>query len=424
VPDSPIFATLLRELRRGAGWTQEELAVRAGIGVRTLRDLEAGRATRPQRSTLDLLADALKLPATERVRFSAAARGRPAATVRLQPVPALVGRDGDVAAITGLLDVANLVTLIGLRGAGRASVALTVAHQVADQFPAGVGAVSLTEESTEAEVLAAAAGALGLSHVGEVGVRLAAEPALLVMLGVDRNAAAGLAAIGWLRAQGPRLRMIATSRHPLGLPDEFQRAVAPLEVPPPSASGARVFSYPATVMLLDRLRRVRQRPVDVSEAAALGALVRRWGGLPQALELAAARGRVLELDEMLARAAEADPAAIFVRESVLASWRLLTPAEQACLCWLGVLEGRWSIDLAEELLASGPGRLVPDVVALVDRLVGLGLVSVGTDVPEMRFCLLEPVRWVARQAAASGVLDQAKERHATLMARIAAREAH
>jgi predicted ATPase len=260
--------------------------------------------------------------------------------------------------------------------------------------------------------------------MGEVAVRLAAEPALLVVTGVDRNSAAGLAAIGWLRAQGPRLRMITTSRHPLGLPDEFQWAVAPLEVPPPSATGARVFAYPATVMFLDRLRRVRQRAVDVSEAATLGALVRRLGGLPLALELAAARGRVLELDEMLAReGSEADPAAMCVRESVLASWRLLTPAERACLCWLGVFEGRWSIDLAEELLASGPGRLVPDVVALVDRLVGLGLVSVGSDVPEMRFWLLEAVRWVAlREAAASGVLDHAAERHAALLARVAARE--
>ena len=438
MPDRPPFAALLRELRRAAGLTQEELSARAGVGVRTLRDLEAARALRPQRSTVELLAAALGLRAAERARFAAAARGRAAVSVHLRPVPPLIGRADDVAAVTTLLDVADLITLVGLSGVGRASVALTVAHEVADRYPAGVGAVSVTEASTEEEVLGSAVTALGLGHLNEVPVRLAAEPALLVVLGVDRNTAAATGALGWLRSHGPRLRVIATSRHPLGLPGEHEWAVPPLDVPPPSATGAPVFAYPATVLFLDRLRRVRQRPVEVSEAATLGALVRRLGGLPLALELAAARGRVLSLDEMLARAAapaatpdprrqrgptDADPAGESVRQAVLASWRLLTPAEQACLCWLGVFEWRWSIDLAEELLAAGPGRDIPDVVALVDRLAGLGLVSVRPGAPEnMRFWLLEAVRSVALQeAAANGNLGPARDRHAVVMARLAAR---
>jgi hypothetical protein len=108
---------------------------------------------------------------------------------------------------------------------------------------------------------------------------------------------------------------------------------------------------------------------------------------------------------------------------VLASWRLLTPAEQVCLCWLGVFEWRWSIDLAEELLAAGPGRDIPDVVALVDRLAGLGLISVRPGAAEnMRFWLLEAVRSVALQeAAANGSLGPARDRHAVVMARLAAR---
>jgi predicted ATPase/DNA-binding XRE family transcriptional regulator len=437
VPDRPPFAALLRELRRAAGLTQEELAARAGVGVRTLRDLEAARALRPQRSTVELLASALGLRSAERARFAAAARGRNAVSVHLRPVPPLIGRADDVAAVTTLLDVADLITLVGLSGVGRASVALTVAHEVTDRFPAGVGAVSVTEASTEEEVLGSAVTALGLGHVNEVPVRLAAEPGLLVVLGVDRNTTAATGALGWLRSHGPRLRVIATSRHPLGLPGEHEWAVPPLDVPPPSVTGAQVFAYPATVLFLDRLRRIRQRPVEVSEAATLAALVRRLGGLPLALELAAARGRVLSLDEMLARAgapdpragmrqrgpADADPAGESVRQAVLASWRLLTPAEQACLCWLGVFEWRWSIELAEELLAAGPGRDIPDVVALVDRLAGLGLISVRPGAPEnMRFWLLEAVRSVVLQeASANGSLGPARDRHAVVMARLAAR---
>jgi transcriptional regulator with XRE-family HTH domain len=76
----PPFGSLLRELRRAAGLTQEELAERARVGVRTLRDLETGRTARPQRSTVDLLAVARDLDETERKDFVVASRGWPGAT--------------------------------------------------------------------------------------------------------------------------------------------------------------------------------------------------------------------------------------------------------------------------------------------------------------------------------------------------------
>jgi transcriptional regulator with XRE-family HTH domain len=77
------FGSLLRDLRRAAGLTQEELAERARVGVRTLRDLETGRTSRPQRSTVDLLAAALELDETERKDFVVSSRGWPATA----PIP-------------------------------------------------------------------------------------------------------------------------------------------------------------------------------------------------------------------------------------------------------------------------------------------------------------------------------------------------
>jgi transcriptional regulator with XRE-family HTH domain len=76
----PPFGSLLRETRRSAGLTQEELAERARVGVRTLRDLETGRTTRPQRSTVDLLSSAMELDDAARKDFAVASRGRPATT--------------------------------------------------------------------------------------------------------------------------------------------------------------------------------------------------------------------------------------------------------------------------------------------------------------------------------------------------------
>ena len=110
--------------------------------MRTLRDLEAGRARGRSGPRSSCSPTHWSLRAAERARFATTARGRPAASVHLRPVPPLIGRADDVAAVTTLLDVADLITLVGLSGVGRASVALTVAHEVADRYPAGVGAVS------------------------------------------------------------------------------------------------------------------------------------------------------------------------------------------------------------------------------------------------------------------------------------------
>jgi predicted ATPase/transcriptional regulator with XRE-family HTH domain len=426
----PPFPALLRELRRAAGLTQEELAQGARVGVRTLRDLETGRAIRPQRSTVDLLANALGLQGADRDGFVAAARGRqvprqrsaPTAVSLTRPSVDLVGRDSAVRGIAALLDIARLVTLVGLAGVGKSALARTVGHLVADRHPGGVGGIGVTEASTVAEVLASVAATFAVPRVDGLAARLSTDPALLVIDAADRQPAAVLAALATLRQEAPDLRVLVTSRQPLGRPDEHEWPVPPLDVPAPAASPSEVFAAPATALFLERLRKVRASPVDESEAPTLGELVRRLGGVPLALELAAARGRVLDLDEMLLRiadtSADTDPAGQSLRAAVTASWQVLTPAEQACLSRLAIFQWRWSMSMAERLLegASTAG----DVVVLVDRLVALGLVTVRADDQELRFRLPEPVRAVAVEQAGVG-MRAARDRHAELMATIAAR---
>jgi predicted ATPase/transcriptional regulator with XRE-family HTH domain len=454
------FAGVLRGHRRAAGMTQAELAGRAGVGVRTVRDLERGRASRPQRTTVELLAAGLGLAGARRDEFVALARGaggqppagRPAGEteavelgpVPLPPPPDLVGRDGDLADLAELLIRGDpLVTLVGLAGVGKSGLALAVIHEVADKFPGGVAGITISEVSTEADVLAAAASVFRVGPAADLAARFAESPGVLLVDAVERAPGPTADALRWLAGAAPALRVLATGRHPVGLPGERVWPVTPLEEPPADAPAdlAGVASYPAAGLFLARLRQLRREPLDPSEVGALVSLVRRLGGLPLALELAAGWGRVLDMHEILHRYGDrvldlgAAPATggqsaeasgtVTLRDAVAASYRLLEPAERYALRMLSVFRNRWSIELAETLLTDpdqpAADRLDVDPVPLLDRLVALGLIGVRGTGP-YRFRLLDVVRdFALEQAAAAGELTEAGRRHARIFTQLATR---
>jgi predicted ATPase len=339
----------------------------------------------------------------------------------------LIGRDGLISDLSELVEVAGHVTVVGLAGVGKTVLALTVGHRVAHRFPGGVGVLAVGDMFSEAQIHAAALSALRMRRADDLPNLLAEDPALLIVDAADRAVGAVRSTSERLRRHAATLHVLATSRHPLGAADEHVVLVPPLEVPPPDVDPAEVSRYPAAALFLARLRRVRQPLIPPDQARIVAALVRRLGGVPLALELAAARGRVLELHEMLARTVDeggdGDPAGHQLRHAVLASWVLLTPQERAAMGGLATFQWRWSIEWAEELLWSivGPDT---DVVALLDRLMELGLVGVDPAGEQMRFFLLPAVRDVAlEQTAQSGALARARDRHAAMFARLAARTA-
>ncbi|MER7460482.1 helix-turn-helix domain-containing protein [Micromonospora sp. NPDC126480] len=466
---------LLRGHRLAAGLTQAELASRAGIGIRTVRDLERGRSLRPQRTTVDLLADALGLTEPARSAFVAAARPLPAprapepeasaydaavAPVALPPAADLIGRERDVAELVGMLGddpAPRLVSLVGLAGVGKTALALAVAHAVAGHHPGGVAGVLIGEGSDAPDVLAASVAVFGVARLPDLAAHLAGRPALLIMDAVERAPDPVAETVSRLAAGVPSLRVLVTGRHPVGLRGERVRPVAPLDVPPPGsdhAGPAVLTGYPAVALFAARLAQVRHDPPTPAELPALARLVRRLGGLPLAIELMAARGRILDLNELLDRygdrvldlatssgAAErpgwdaADPGrgeatrpavAETLRDAVATSYLLLAPDEQAALRRLAVFGNRWSIELAEEMLAddNDPAEAVAvDPVPLLDRLLQLGLLSVRGTGP-FRFRLLDAVRdFAAEQAAGAGELAFVRRRHARAMARLVTRTA-
>ena len=185
---------LLRTHRRAAELTQAELASRAGVGVRTVRDLERGRSVRPQRTTVELLAAALELTGATRAAFLSAARGaaageppqpdgdteatgepvRSAAPAALPPPVALIGRDRDVSEVAEMLIAERgprLVSLVGLAGVGKTALALAVAHAAARAYPAGVAGVLVGEGSDGPDVLAGTMTVLGEARLPELAAR-------------------------------------------------------------------------------------------------------------------------------------------------------------------------------------------------------------------------------------------------------------
>src|SRR5579859_367254 len=217
------FADLLRTLRRARGWTQEEVAAKARVGVRTIRDLERARA-KPQRATAELLASALDLDGDERAEFILASR-RSAGTdlliegpgIGLPAPPPLIGRDVELDHLDAALRQAALVTLVGVAGVGKTTLGLAAAHRVAPRHPGGVAGVVVSEVSTEADILAAVAAVFGVPRVRDLAGRLAGRPALLLVDAVDRAGDPTGAALRWLQGNIPTLRMLATGRHPTGV---------------------------------------------------------------------------------------------------------------------------------------------------------------------------------------------------------------
>jgi predicted ATPase/transcriptional regulator with XRE-family HTH domain len=427
----PGFDAVLRRHRLRVKLTQEELAARAGVGVRTVRDLERGRASRPQRTTVELLATALQLTDDERDAFLAAARGQLTQAApetrftRLPPAGDLIGRDADVDELVALLtdpspDGPRGVTLVGLAGVGKTALTLVVAHRVA-AAGVGVAGIVVTEGYTAGEILGSVAAVFGVGRSDDLAARFASVPAVLLIDAVERAPESVATALSQLLPQIPTLRFVATGRHPIGLSAERVWPLPPLTAPPPAAkvTMAELSAYPAAALFLDRLARVRRTAVGPDELEPLLTLVRRLGGLPLAIELAAARGRVLTVSEILARygdrvldlAGRPGDVVVSLRDAVSASYRLLSPTEQHALRRLAMFRHRWSLALAEQMIDDGS-----DAVHLLDRLLELGLLHVRGS-RTFRFRLLDVVRdYAAERAAAADELTDGRRRHAVVMA--------
>lgn len=424
------LGSVLRALREGAGLSQEELAERAGLSPHAISALERGTRTRPYPHTLRALATALDLTEDQRATLIAAVPARSVrqastdtAPTRLRglPVPAtpLVGRDDDVSRVGDLLRAGRLVTLSGPGGVGKTRLALAAAAAVHDGYADGVRLVELAPLLEAEQVLPAIADAVdvvreaGRPVADDIVDRLRGQHLLLVLDNVEHllDAAPDVAA---LVEAVPDLTVLATSRAPLRVRGETEYAVEPLEVVDlPDGSPS-----PAARLLLDRAQRLSPGwGADASDAAAVAATCERLAGLPLALELAAARARLLDPGTLLARldtALRAGPRDLPPRQRTMRAtldWShgLLDDHARRLLRLMGVFVGGATlVDL--EAVAVRAGIDEDAVVGSLESLVEHSLV---VSEPSGRVRLLEPVAQYARDLLAeTGEWEDAAEAHA------------
>lgn len=340
-----------------------------------------------------------------------------------------VGRDRELEEVTRLLGTVRLLTLTGAAGIGKTRLALAAVAEALPGFEDGVWLVELAALADPGLLTAAIASALrlrerpGASLVDTVIEHFMTRQALLVLDNCEHLVDACAEAVRLLLRTCTRLRILTTSREPLGVEGETTWRVPPLAVPDPDAPPALLDASEAVRLFVDRARLVQPSFTlgeDVSGAVAQ--ICRRLDGIPLAVELAAARTGVLSPSEIASRlddrfrllAASRRGAAgrlQSLRAAIDWSHDLLTADERSLLRRLSVFAGGWTLEAAEAVTA-GDDLDLPAILDLLSQLVDKSLVTIDDAGVETRYGMLETIRrYASERLEASGEEEPVLVRH-------------
>jgi predicted ATPase/class 3 adenylate cyclase len=340
------------------------------------------------------------------------------------PTSAFVGRDDERDGLHNAIDSNRLVTLTGAGGAGKTRLATETALDRLDRHADGVWLVELDGVfSNEDAVITAVADVFRLHEEAGVVLRDAVvahlrERDLLLIVDNCEHVIDPVSRVVEIVLQScEHVRVLATSREPLGLPGELSWPVEPLLTDTAQSDGVRLF--------LDRVRLIRPDAVERPEAVdAAVMLCRQLDGLPLAIELAAARARALTIEQIAARIDDrfrllttgsrtATPRQQTLRGAVDWSYELLDSDERTVFHRLSVFAGEFDVEAAE-LVASNDAVKSMDVLDHLASLVEKSLVVVSS---AGRYRMLRTIRaYAAERLAASGETGSVARAHAAWIA--------
>jgi predicted ATPase len=345
-----------------------------------------------------------------------------------EPATALLGRDEQVAAAAERLqDGTRILTVTGVGGTGKTRFAIELFRRLHDDFGGGAAFVSLASVTEPGEVMPTISTTLeiaeahGRSALDAIATVIGERHVLLVLDNLEQvvEAAGDIAA---LAGRCTALRIVATSRRPLKVGAEVEIALPPLDVPPAGATEVdELLHFPAVALFVQRAARVKPGfALSPANAVSVSGICRSLDGLPLALELAAARVRILEpaallqrLDHALDLLTSGDRDLPMrqrtLRATISWSYSLLTPDEQRTLRRLSVFHEGWTFEAMERVCYAGDqqGRALDELESLVEkglvRVIGQG----------ERYALLETIRaFAAEQLHAGGEVSEARDAHA------------
>jgi predicted ATPase/DNA-binding XRE family transcriptional regulator len=451
----PAFATfgeLLRYLRRRARLTQRELGIAVGYSEAHIARLESNQRTpnpdvvRAQfiealglKDEPELAERLLRLAeAAHRARHIAGpvtpAQDGPPTNLRAQ-LTNFVGRAAELAEVITLLREARLLTLTGPGGVGKTRLAIEAAAQMRERFTGGVWVVPLAFLHDPEQVPRAVATAIGLSSsAGPATVemlcdKLAGDAPVLIVLDTCEHLIGACAVLALRLVQMcPNVSVLATSREPLNVPGEVTWQVPPMRC------------EEAMQLFLERARAVRPDFVlDEDGQALLIQVCQQLDGLPLAIELAAARLRVLSLEQIAQRLGDrfnlltggnrlAPPKQQTLRTMIDWSYDLLSEPERILLRRLSIFTTDWTLELAEAICsweespsetgqANGRADLRrEDVLDVLTHLVNKSLVIVDDRGPQPRYSLSNTIRQYAHEKLVeAGEFDRIYQRYLTYL---------
>jgi predicted ATPase/DNA-binding CsgD family transcriptional regulator len=364
-----------------------------------------------------------------RVAMLPPARAGPLGAPLPVPLSSFLARERELAEVAELLrrDEVRLLTLTGPGGAGKTRMALRVAEELVADFPGGVVFVALATVIDASFVLPAVAHAVGARerHSGHVVERIASalgDRRVLLVLDNFEHVLEAAPALVDLLSRCARAKALVTSRTVLHVSGEQCYPIEPFALPDPAAPPDELLQAEAVRLFAERAR-ASDAAFSLAQvnAPVVAEICRRLDGLPLAIELAAAKVRLLPPDALLARlerrlplltgGARDQPARLrTIRDAIAWSHELLVPEEQALFRRLAVFVGGFEVEAAEAVTRLDGVAVLSGLEALIDRNL---MRRLGTVDGRPRYGMLETIReFAAERLAAAGEDPGVRDHHA------------